>query len=152
MTNKELKVVLLKECSRIVEERHQRVKLSIKGIEESLFEESKSSAGNKHETGRAMLQIERENAGKQLQEVERIIHLLKRITIDTTSDTAHLGSLVYTSTKTYFISVSVGVIEVNSENYLAVSPQSPIGQILMGKKERAKLSFNGASFSITNVS
>lgn len=151
MTNTEIKSTLLSECSRIVEERHQRVKQSIRGIEESLFEESKSSAGDKHETGRAMLQIERENAGKQLQEVERILQTLKRITISVASGTIHLGSLVYTSKEAYFISVSVGVIEVHSKNYLAVSPQSPIGQILMGQMEGAELSFNGGEFRITTV-
>jgi len=151
MTNKELKSILQKECSRIVEERHQRVKQSIIGIEESLFEESKSSAGDKHETGRAMLQIERENKGKQLQVVEKTLQALKRIANHTTSDTAHLGSLVFTTIETYFISVSVGVINVQSKNYIAVSPMSPIGMTLMGKKEGAGLSFNGNEFRIIKV-
>ena len=117
MTNKELKSVLLQECFRMIEERHQRVKRSISGIEESLFEESKSSAGDKHETGRAMLQIERENAGKQLQEVEKTLQLLKRIDINSETEIAHLGSLIFTSAEAYFIGVSVGVIEIELKKY-----------------------------------
>ncbi len=152
MTNRELKPLLLKECFISIEERHRRVKHSISDIEESLFEESKSSAGDKHETGRAMLQIERENAGKQLKEVEKIIQILKRIDIDAATDITHLGSLVFTSREAYFISVSVGVINIDSKKFLAVSPLSPIGQILMGKKKGAQLSFNRIEFQITNVS
>ena len=152
MMNKELKKVLLMECFRNVEERHQRIKQLIVSIEESLFEESKSSAGDKHETGRAMLQIERENAGKQLQEVESTLLTLKRVESYTASDTVHLGSLVFTSKETYFISVSVGLLKVNAKKYLAISPLSPIGKILMGKMAGAELSFNGTEFQITNIS
>ncbi len=150
--NIELKDLLLKECFRTVEARHQRVKQSILGIEESLFEESKSSAGDKHETGRAMLQIERENAGKQLHEVEKTLQSLKRIDISSTSKVAHLGSLVLTTQQTYFISVSAGILEIAFKKYLAVSPLSPIGQILIGKKEGARLNFNGIEFEIENIS
>ncbi len=152
MTNKDLKSVLLQECFIMIEERHQRIKQSIKGIEESLFEESKSSAGDKHETGRAMLQIERENAGNQLHEVEKTLQLLKRIDVNVETDIAHLGSLIFTSKETYFISVSAGIIEVDSKKYLAVSPLSPIGQVLIGKKEGAQLIFNGGEFRVTKIS
>ena len=41
----------------------------MKEIKEALFEEIKSSVGDKHETGRAMLQLEREKVGNQFYEV-----------------------------------------------------------------------------------
>jgi transcription elongation GreA/GreB family factor len=151
MKNIELKSLLLNECFRIVEMRHQRIKQSIFGIEESLFEESKSSAGDKHETGRAMLQIERENAGKQLREVENTLQALKRIDVNSNSKVVHLGSLVLTTQQAYFISVSAGILEISPKKYLAVSPLSPIGQLLIGKTEGEKLNFNGTEFQITNI-
>ena len=47
--------------------------------QEALDSESKSSAGDKHETGRAMLQLEMEKAGQQLQEVEKMKLILEKI-------------------------------------------------------------------------
>ena len=38
---------------------------------EALASESKNSAGDKHETGRAMLQLEREKLGEQIKKTER---------------------------------------------------------------------------------
>ena len=38
----------------------------------ALESESKSSAGDKHETGRAMIQLEREKLGEQIKKAEKI--------------------------------------------------------------------------------
>ena len=40
-------------------------------LRESLESEQKSSAGDKHETGRAMVQLEQEKLGKQLHKLQR---------------------------------------------------------------------------------
>ncbi len=151
MTVKELKTALFLECKNLVSKRHIKIKQNIADIEESLLEESKSSAGDKHETGRAMLQIDRENAGKQLQEVENVLQLLKKIDINASSDYARLGSLVYTEKVTYFLSISVGDIVVSKTHYVCVALNSPIGQLLSGKKKADIFTFNGKDVKITSV-
>jgi len=55
-----LKKELLQYCEDQVDQRHSKIKQTIADIEESLMEESRSSSGDKHQTGRAMLQINRE--------------------------------------------------------------------------------------------
>lgn len=152
MITKELKTALLQECARIIDERYLRVKHLISDLEESLFEEAKSSAGDKHETARAMLQIERENAGKQLIEVENLQHLLKKVELSINSDHAHLGSLVHTSQGVFFISISVGAIEIEGKTYLAVAPNSPIGKLLIGKEAGDIFSFHDLEYKLTEVS
>jgi len=151
MIVKELKTALFQECKNLVEKRHIKIKQNIADIEESLFEESKSSAGDKHETGRAMLQIDRENAGKQLQEVENVVQLLKKMDLNASSDYARLGSLVYTEKVTYFLCISVGDLIVNKTHYVCVALNSPIGQVLSGKKKGDTFTFNGKDFKVTSV-
>ena len=51
-----------------VEDTIEVYKKGILDAQNGLQSESKSSAGDKHETGRAMLQLEAEKLGKQLQE------------------------------------------------------------------------------------
>lgn len=133
-TNKELKQMLFDKCCEYLEPRFSTIQSSIEEIQESLTSETKSSAGDKHETGRAMLQLEREKAGQQLAEIENVKNALTQINIDKISETIILGSLVYTSQFNYFIAISAGLLTVDSETFYAISPQTPIGQLLLGKR------------------
>lgn len=151
MTVIEIKTQLLQECKRQVDSRYSKIKQTISDIEESLLEESKSSSGDKHETGRAMLQIDRENAGKQLLEIEKIIQILKKIDVETSSDYARLGSLVYTDKFKYFISLSIGNISIKEVDYLCVALNSPVGLLLSGKKKGEEFSLNGNINKILEV-
>ncbi|RMA66056.1 3-oxoacyl-ACP synthase [Ulvibacter antarcticus] len=151
MILKELKSALLAQCVQEVENRHQKIRKTISDIEESLLEESKSSSGDKHETGRAMLQIDRENAGKQLKEIESLQSLIPRIDIKTVSDYIRLGSLVYTNQGNYFISISIGLVTHSKTNYICIALHSPIGNFLAAKKKGDSFAFNGKEYKITSV-
>ncbi len=151
MTAVELKTELLQHCQKQVGARYSKIKQTITDIEESLLEESKSSSGDKHETGRAMLQIDRENAGKQLQEIEKIIPLLKKIDVQATSDYARLGSLVYTDKFIYFISLSIGSVSIGKTDYFCVALNSPVGLLISGKKKGDEFNLNGNVYKITSV-
>ena len=151
MTSLELKSRLLQHGQNQVEGRYSKIKQTIATIEESLFEESKSSSGDKHETGRAMLQIDRENAGKQLREIEIVAQLLNKIDVKATSDYARLGSLVYTDRFIYFISISIGTVSIENTDYLCVALNSPVGLLLSGKRKGEEFILNGNSYKITAV-
>ena len=84
--NLELKQQLYTQCLDFVESRYSNVESQIKQIQESLTSETKSSAGDKHETGRAMLQLEREKAGHQLAEVEKLKETLSKIELSKSSE------------------------------------------------------------------
>ncbi len=151
MTVIDLKTELLQHCQQQVDNRYSKIKETIAGIEESLLEESKSSSGDKHETGRAMLQIDRENAGKQLQEIEKILPLLKKIDVKAISDYARLGSLVYTDKFIYFISLSIGTVSIGKTDYLCVALNSPVGMLISGKRKGDEFILNGSVYKITSV-
>lgn len=139
-----IKQQLLKECVLFVENKHATISKSIESNKNDLFSETKSSAGDKHETGRAMIQLEMEKAGQQLAEVNFMQTVLNKITVDNSSKIICLGSLVKTSKGTYFLAVSVGQIKVENNVYFAVSAQSPIGKQLLGKKVGDIIPFNKA--------
>ncbi|MAN59158.1 MAG: 3-oxoacyl-ACP synthase [Flavobacteriaceae bacterium] len=151
MTLTELKTQLLEHCQLTVQKRFDKIRQTIADIEESLLEESKSSSGDKHETGRAMLQIDRENAGKQLHEVENVNNLLKRLDVKATADYVRLGSLVRTNLATYFISISIGAVAVGDKSYMCVALNSPIGLLLSGKKKGDQFIFNDKEITILGV-
>lgn len=149
--NLEIKQRLYKLCNDFVEERFLNIQNQIKEIQESLTSETKSSAGDKHETGRAMLQLEREKAGHQLAEIEKLKESLSKIDTTVTYSTAGLGSLVYTSQANYFIAISAGQLEVESQSFFAISPNTPIGLLLMGKALGDEVVFREQNFLITSI-
>ncbi|WP_313112788.1 3-oxoacyl-ACP synthase [Aequorivita sediminis] len=151
MTVLEIKSELLQHCQNQVGVRFSKIKQTIADIEESLFDESKSSAGDKHETARAMLQIDRENAGRQLQEIEKLNQLLKKIDIKATSDYARLGSLIDTDKFNYFISISIGAVTIDNIEYLCVALNSPVGKLLSGKRKGENFTLNGNDYKIKKV-
>jgi transcription elongation GreA/GreB family factor len=152
MENKlELKQQLYLKCVQSCNNRLEVVKKSIEEIQESLTSETKSSAGDKHETGRAMLQLEREKAGNQLAEIQKLQEILSKIDISKSSKTICLGSVVLTSSSNYFIAISVGEIIVNNQKYFAISPNTPIGKLLIGKQVGDLLSYREQEFKVVQV-
>ena len=151
MNSPDIKDVLLKKCSELVQERYQRIIKSITDIESSLKDETKSTSGDKHHTGRAMLQIEREQLGRQLNEIEKVQRQLDKVEIHPTSECAKLGSLVHTNHGIFFLSISVGSLQVGNTNYLGVAPNSPIGILLLGKKTGNHFIFKQREYFILDI-
>lgn len=134
MSTISIKTQLLAHCEGSIESRYDTVKYAIKEIEASLFEATKSSAGDKHETERAMLQIERERTGKQLQQIEALQKVIQQIDL-APSINISLGSLVYTTSGNYFLSLSVGSVTLEKTSFFCVAMGAPIAQVLKGKKQ-----------------
>lgn len=138
-------------CVTSVDNRLKAIQTTINEIQESLSSETKSSAGDKHETGRAMLQIEREKAGQQLAEIQKLNQLLSKIDVSIETKSIGLGSLVFTTQANYFITISAGEIKAQNKFFYAISPQTPIAQILLGKTKGDHIMFRNQSFEIIKV-
>lgn len=151
MTNKTLKTELLHLCQSRLNERLNAVKTIINDLQQSLQSETKSSAGDKHETGRAMVQLEREKAGQQLAEIQKIQEVLAKINVENSSQVISLGSIVFTSKANYFIASSSGELKVGNQSFYAISPSTPIGQLLLGKTLGDEVSFRDNSFDVVEV-
>lgn len=146
-----IKQELYNQCLDFIENRFKTVENTINEIQESLTSETKSSAGDKHETGRAMLQLEREKAGNQLAEIEKTRALLSKVSIKNTSNTIGLGSVVFTTQVNYFIAVSAGELIMDNNKFYAISSNTPIGKLLAGKTIGATVKFREQVFEITKI-
>ena len=146
-----IKQELYSQCLNFVENRIEAIKRNIEEIQQSLLSETKSSAGDKHETGRAMIQLEREKAGEQLRDAEALKEVLFKVNPLSTTLKITLGSVVYTSELNYFIAISAGQIRINGIAFFAISPQTPIGQKLIGKTIGDEVVFRDKTFKITKV-
>lgn len=148
----DLKTQLFKLCLEAIEERIAHAKEALDLAQESANNESKSSAGDKHETGRAMAQLEAEKATAQLNENMELKAALQRIDSTHQSETVIMGSLVVSKTARFLMAVSAGKLMLDGTVYFAISPESPIGKLLLGKKKGDSVSFNGITHEILEVS
>ena len=146
-----IKQELFKQCTAFVNKRLQTVEEIISSNQKGLQAETKSSAGDKHETGRAMMQLEMEKAGQQLAGIHEMKEILSKINIAKCSNIAHLGSIIVTDAATYFLAISAGQITVADKIFFVVSVSSPIGKLLLGKSEKEVISFNGIIITIKKV-
>lgn len=139
-------------CLALAFEKRNQITEAIERVYESLSAEGKSTAGDKHETGRAMLQLEREKLGMQLKNIEETCAILQKIDASQKHSKIALGSYIKTERMNYYLSVSMGQYTVENETVFAISPQSPIGRLLLGKTVNGVVSFNGKNQTIVEVS
>jgi len=139
-----IKKKLHKACLLFISEKQNTVTTSIESNKKDLFFETKSSAGDKHETGRAMLQLEMEKASQQLAVINQMKVILDKISIENKSEISCLGSIIITNKASYYLAISAGKIIVENTNFYAVSTNSPIGNQLLGKKIGATIPFNNS--------
>ena len=146
-----IKEQLLKFCWDYVGEKSQRLKNSHADLQESLDSETKNSTGDKHETGRAMVQLEQEKLAQQFMELEKIKNILQRVDVRKRTETIGLGSLAKTTAADYFIAISAGAFKQEGKPIYCVSQEAPIAQLLMGKKKGETFVFNGNSHTVLEV-
>ena len=151
MLGLKIKEALFEQCEEFVNKRLYNIENVISSNQKALQSETKSSAGDKHETGRAMLQLEMEKAGQQLSGIVQMKVVLSKIDVLKSSKNACLGSIIFTDKARYFLSISAGQLVVADKSYFAISVASPIGKLLLGKQEKEVISFNGKTIIINKI-
>lgn len=146
-----LRQQLLEACHKYVEERILRLKTSIKDLEKDLGNETKSSAGDKYETSREMINAEISQLENQLQEFKKLQDILRLPHLQKPTTKIQLGSIVTTSMANYFLSIPAGEIKLEKQNFYAIGINSPIAVSIRGKQIGEELNFNGKTFKITAI-
>ena len=113
--------------------------------------ESKSSVGDKYETGREMIQAELERSARYIEEIRSQITQIEDLT-DETLDTVQPGALVTTNYGKFLLSTSIGKVELDGDQIFLISPVSPIGSTLLDKKPGDQTTFNGREYRIISIS
>src|SRR5688500_5623569 len=123
-TKLELKQQLLEECMRLQRMQIQNAKSAMEEAQESANQQQ-GSMEDKFESFREACQIQRDMFAKQLDEGMTALSVLKRVVIHKQNNDVTLGSGVSTNEQKFFISISLGEIQVDGDKYFAISTMSP---------------------------
>jgi hypothetical protein len=147
----DLKAKLLEQCVNYVQKRIDEARQAVFDAQDAANEETKSSAGDKYETGREMMLQETNRNQTQLNEANKLMASLNRISLQAPVDRAEAGSLINTNNGRFFLSIGAGMINIDGQPFFAVSPSSPIGLKLMGKKAGESFELNGKSYHVESI-
>lgn len=136
----------------LINEKINALQTILDELNESAKNETKSTAGDKHETALAMLQIEQENTRVKLQEATEQKIQLERIDINAASAKIIKGSFIKTDKGYFFVSVALGKITIDNKNIIAISPQSPLGSKMIGLSNGESITMNTVTYFIENIS
>lgn len=118
---------------------------------ESRDRESKSTAGDKHEVGRAMAQAEVDKYEQRLAQLQSQMQMVQAIPEERSVERVALGSLVKTDLAQYFIAVPFGALDLSEEKVYVISPVSPIGALLLDKALGDEIVFNGKTQCVEGI-
>ncbi|MFT5970960.1 MAG: hypothetical protein ACI8ZO_001477 [Flavobacteriales bacterium] len=136
-------------CTSLLENRVKELQLGLKDLQEAANDNTKSSAGDKYETGRAMAHLEQE---KQQKSLDNNIHLLQLLQgLDKPSKKIVAGALIQTKNAWFYISVSLGKLEIDAHTIYCISPQSPLAQKILNQKTVNSIDFNGQQEQILQL-
>jgi len=146
-----LKVDLYNKVQELIQSKIKANHNSISALKESVASESKSTAGDKHETGRAMMHLEQEKVMRQLTTNQKLKSIVDRINPEVKNKTVQLGSLVITNKISFHILAGLGQMELNGQNYFVVSFQSDLVQAFKGKQKGDQIIFKDQSYTIEEI-
>lgn len=129
----------------------EAAQLAINEAQKASNDDTKSSAGDKYETGREMMQQETNRNMAQLNEANKLKIALTQLSVTASSAAAETGSLIITDNGNFYIAISAGTLTFNNEIYFAVSPASPIGLKLKGQKTGDNFTLNGKHYLVKMV-
>lgn len=139
-------------CLEIAEQQLQSLESMMIDLRKSAANEGKSTAGDKHETALAMVQIEQEQLQRQINIVQSQLHQLHAVRTINANETVQAGSLLNTDQGLFYICTGIGKLKVDGEDLLCVSPTAPLASSFLGKKKNDVVVFNRKAYRILDIS
>jgi transcription elongation GreA/GreB family factor len=146
-----LKTQLIHHIEGLLKGRITEAEQAMAAAQEARNSDTKSSAGDKFETGRAMMQMEIDKLEAQLGKAAMLQKDLARVDMDRVCTKVEFGSLVLTDRENYFVAIGLGKVELDGRLFYAISMASPIGAALEGKRVGDAVDFQGRRILVTEI-
>ena len=120
-------------------------------VNDEIGKETKSSAGDKFETSREMMNQERNRLEERMAHLKKLLNVLQNIDPTRTHSEVENGSLVETEKITFFFGLAFGKFMWEKEEVMVLSLNSPIGKAFLSKKEGDIVSFMKNRYHIKSI-
>ena len=135
----------------LIKDKTQLLKFELDSINKEKNNLKKSSAGDKFEISRALMQTEYDKIHNQLLILKNQLRAIKSISLSDKKKKVGVGSFIKTNKSFYFISIGLGKQIIDNNDIYVISLSSPIGKLLNNKKKGDKIVFNNKEELIENI-
>lgn len=146
-----LKFAVHEQCRHMIQAQLDTIQSSLDQLMDAKNNETKSSAGDKYETGMAMIQNQEELYKRQQVEARKSMNYLKSIELQSKTSIIEKGSLVQLTSGWFYLSVALGKIQVKDLDVFALSLQSPLGALLKGKSIGDVIVLNAKKLKVESI-
>ena len=146
----QFKTTIVTACNKVLDAKIKFLNNALQEATDAGNNETKSTAGDKHETGRAMMQLEQEKLGNQLVDLESQKIDFDKIDFSISHTSVTNGSLIETNKGFFLIATAIGKLEVDQTTVFVISKKSPLALVLIGLKNNDTVDFNGMTYIIKN--
>ena len=147
MTN--LKTKILTECISQVQKLADTAQAEMK--EHQKMANDYGQPRDRYDAFRNQMLRKRDQYAKQYQRALDDLAILEKIDVNTPSTKAEFGAVVITNMNKLFISISLGKIVVDGDEYFAISAKVSIFNALEGSTKGSSFSFNNKQLTVLNV-
>lgn len=147
-----LKTRLHEHLFKLLETRISELSVLRTQISHDSTESGKGSAGDKHEVGIAMAQLEIEKIDGQINLLQQQHAALKRIDAQQAHTQIQTGSIFMCNEQWFYCSIAFGQLEFEQTSVFCLSPEAPLYLALKGKKVGETALLNGKTWKIEAVS
>ena len=141
---------LFQHCVGILNTRVSEALAAMEDAQASANGETKSSAGDKYETGRAMAHLDKERHTRRHAAAVDALHRLHTVSTEPTEDIEE-GALIHTNRGIFYLAVGLGEVEIDGAIVQVISPESPLGEVLMEMDVGDSEIFRGQTLHVTAV-
>lgn len=138
-------------CLGLLKQRSQELAKELISLNESAASDTKSSMGDKYETAREMINLEKEKLAERLEKVNQMTATLQGIDPLMQHKEIEKGAFVQTEVGSYYISVGLGKIDFAEKTIWAISPMAPLAQVMLGKREGDTITLAGRTQQVLSV-
>ncbi len=142
---------ILNTCINIQQDKVDKLKCMVETLNDSAVNSDKCVVGDKHHTFRAQTQNEQEIYAKQFNNAINDLNTIKLISKDKKYEKGELGALINTSNGVYLLATSMGIINIEDNSVMVISPISPIGNLLLFKTAGDTINFRGNNITILKI-
>jgi len=147
----DFKMQLKERCMFLIRDRMDSLRMAMNVAQDAANEETKSSAGDKYETSRAMGHLEKDMYARQLAETGKEMASLMSVDCSILYTTVSPGSFVTCENISYFILAGIGKINFNGASIYVISPNAPVAKSLLGKMKGDYVTINNGIHQIKEI-
>jgi transcription elongation GreA/GreB family factor len=139
------------QCIALLQDRIASITGLIEDARNASNNDTKSSMGDKYETTREMMQIEINKLQLQLKDAQQMLLAFKTLDAEKRLDVVAVGAWVETDRATFYLAAAVGKVTFHSQTIMVVSPVSPIGKAMLGKRRGDTIAMGGVVYTVREV-